>query len=208
MKIHLLLDDDFNQKIEKNTLPEGVESITFGYYFNQKIERGDLPEGVESLTFGGLFNQEIERNTLPDGLKSLTFGSHFNQKIEEGILPEGVESLAFGDRFNQKIDEGVLPNSIKTLKFSRNYKESISFPLNLQKLTCNLTTLTHFSNDERFHLFQEIVLVEDVSLLLREKKGEVSGEVSEESYLYILLRSVILEYTLKKFRESLNALAF
>ena len=129
---------------------------------------------MKSLTFGRRFNQKIERNTLPEGLKSLTFGYYFNQEIERGTLPEGLKALIFGYSFNQKIDEGILPNSIKTLSFSRNYKESIIFPLNLQKLTCNLATLTHFKNDKRFHLFQEIVLVEDVSLLVRETNRETN----------------------------------
>ena len=45
-------NDNFNQKIEPNILPEKLISLTFGYHFNQKIDPNTLPENLTTLIFG------------------------------------------------------------------------------------------------------------------------------------------------------------
>ena len=40
--------DTFNQKIESNTLPENLTTLTFGYFFNQKIGINTLPKFIQA----------------------------------------------------------------------------------------------------------------------------------------------------------------
>ena len=57
------------------------EKLTFGRDFNQSLERVTLPSSLQSLTFGYDFDQSLERVTLPSSLQSLRFGETFNQRV-------------------------------------------------------------------------------------------------------------------------------
>ena len=41
--------DEFNEKIEPNTLPENLTTLIFGIIFNQKIKPNTLPEKLSNL---------------------------------------------------------------------------------------------------------------------------------------------------------------
>ena len=110
--------DNFDQKIEPNTLPEKLTSLIFGYEFNQKIEPNTLPEKLTSLIFGSCFNQKIGPNTLPENLITVTFGHDFNQEIDPNTLPEKLITLTFGGHFNQKIYSKMLPSNLKNINFN------------------------------------------------------------------------------------------
>jgi hypothetical protein len=96
-------------------LPDGLQSLTFGYEFNQNMEKVPLPSGLQSLTFGYEFNQNMEKVALPSGLQSLTFGGLFNQNMEKVALPSGLQSLTFGKMFNQSLDKVALPSGLQSL---------------------------------------------------------------------------------------------
>eukprot|EP00435_Cladocopium_sp_Y103_P064451 s54_g26.t1 len=60
------------------TLPEGLQSLTFGDQFNQSLQGVAFPSSLESLIFGAEFNQSFWAMSLPNNLRSLTFGVQFN----------------------------------------------------------------------------------------------------------------------------------
>ena len=85
----------FNQKIESDTLPKMLTSLTFGENFNQKIKPNSLPENLTTLIFGLSFNQKIKPNSLPVRLSNLTFGWNFNQKIDSEMLSSNIKNINF-----------------------------------------------------------------------------------------------------------------
>eukprot|EP00435_Cladocopium_sp_Y103_P050426 s1891_g15.t1 len=82
----LTFGKDFNQSLERLTLPSNLQNLTFGWHFNQSLERVTLPSNLRCLTFGYAFNQSLERVTLPSNLQSLTFGHSFNQSLERDFV--------------------------------------------------------------------------------------------------------------------------
>ena len=99
------------------TLPNNLQSLTFGNDFNQSLDRVPLPSNLQSLTFSNHFNQSLDRVTLPNKLQSLTFGNDFNQSLNGVALPNSLQSLTFGVRFNQSLDRVTLSSSLKSLTF-------------------------------------------------------------------------------------------
>ena len=47
--------DIFNQKIEPNTLPEKLTTLTFGWHFDQKIDSEMLPSNLKKINFIWIF---------------------------------------------------------------------------------------------------------------------------------------------------------
>ena len=86
-------------------LPQSLEHLTFDSEFNQSLERVTLPCNLQSLEFDTNFDQSLERVTLPSSLQSLTFGTHFNQSLERVTLPSNLQSLTFGFDFDQAWNE-------------------------------------------------------------------------------------------------------
>ena len=74
----LRLPDDFNDSLAGIKLPEGLESLHFGWDFNQRLEGLTWPP-LQELGLGMRFNQGWEG--LPNTLKSLSFGESFNQSF-------------------------------------------------------------------------------------------------------------------------------
>eukprot|EP00931_Biecheleriopsis_adriatica_P067227 TRINITY_DN4139_c2_g1_i6.p2 TRINITY_DN4139_c2_g1~~TRINITY_DN4139_c2_g1_i6.p2 ORF type:complete len:121 (+),score=24.05 TRINITY_DN4139_c2_g1_i6:38-364(+) len=66
--------------MENVSLPDGLQSLTFGDEFNQSMEN------VE-------FNQSMENVRLPDGLQSLTLSYKFNNSIEKVTWPDNLKKL-------------------------------------------------------------------------------------------------------------------
>ena len=57
--------EDSNQSLDDTTLPNILQSMTFGYCFRQSLD---------NLTFGRFFNKSLDNTALPSGLQSLTLG--------------------------------------------------------------------------------------------------------------------------------------
>jgi len=120
------------------TLPNNLQSLTFGNDFNQSLDRETLPSNLQSLTFSNHFNQSLDRVTLPNKLQSLTFGSDVNQSLNGVALPNSLHSLTFGVRFNQSLDRVTLSSSLKSLTLGYDFNQSlnrVTLPRNLQSLT-------------------------------------------------------------------------
>jgi len=115
----------FNLKIPKNTLPNSLTKLTFGWFFNKPIDKNTLPCDLTELTFGEDFNQSIDRNVLPINLKRLEFGHDFNHSLKKGVLPNSLTQLIFGAMFNQPIVQGDLPDGITSLEFGTNFNKFI-----------------------------------------------------------------------------------
>ena len=69
-----LLEIASTKSLERVTLPNSLQNLTFGSSFNQSLEWRDLASQSADLTFGFDFNQSLERVTLPNSLQNLTFG--------------------------------------------------------------------------------------------------------------------------------------
>eukprot|EP01132_Coremiostelium_polycephalum_P007824 gene7824-9635_t len=111
---HLVFDFYYNQRFLKGSLPESLEYLEFkGNEFNQPIEKDTLPKGLLVLKFGSNFNQPIEKDTLPSGLVELRFGFHFCQSLEIGSIPDRLITLELGSKF--RCQRGLIPESVKTL---------------------------------------------------------------------------------------------
>jgi hypothetical protein len=135
--IELVFSNSYNKKIKKNVLPDGLKKIQFGYNFNQEIEENVLPKNLSFLKFDFKFNQEIKENILPLSLTNLVFGFKFNQEIKENVLPSSLTKLVLGNDFNKEIRESMLPEKLSILqlsfKFNQDIKENV-LPLSLTDL--------------------------------------------------------------------------
>ena len=113
----ITFNDEFNDIIKPNSLPELLTTLDLGYSFNQKIVPNTLPNSLTYLDLGFSFDQKIEPNSLPNSLTYLDFGYKFNQIIELNSLPESLTNLTFRCNFNQKIDLNILPSKLKYIEF-------------------------------------------------------------------------------------------
>ena len=82
------------------TLPNGLQTLTFGWEFNQSLAGVTLPSGLQSLTFGWEFNQSLAGVTLPSSLQTLTFGWKFNQSLADVAFPSDLQTLTIGFQCN------------------------------------------------------------------------------------------------------------
>jgi hypothetical protein len=46
--------------------------LTFGFEFNQSLEKVTMPSSLQTLTFGFEFNQSLEGVSLPSSLESFS----------------------------------------------------------------------------------------------------------------------------------------
>ena len=99
--------------IKKDVLPDGLESIQFGFRFNQPIGIDVLPTKLKSIRFGDFFNQPITKNVLPQGLQSIIFGYYFNQPLKKDVLPSGLQEIQINDKFTHSIKN--IPASTKLI---------------------------------------------------------------------------------------------
>ncbi|EGG19845.1 hypothetical protein DFA_06947 [Cavenderia fasciculata] len=72
----LILDGEFNSPL-RGLLPPTLLKLKLLGNFNQPIEWNDIPNGLETLIFGPSFNSEI--NSLPWSLNNLALGKSFDQ---------------------------------------------------------------------------------------------------------------------------------
>ena len=135
---HLAFLYNYNQKIDKNMLPNGLTHLTFGNNYNQSIDKDVLPSELTHLTFGRKFNKKIYKDVLPNGLSHLTVGCKYKQKLDKDVLPVGLTHLTFGDQYNQKFDKDVLPIGLTHLTFGDEYNQKFDkdvLPVGLTHLT-------------------------------------------------------------------------
>ena len=133
---------DFNQPLHHVGLPEGLETLTFGYHFNQMLDNVTWPARLQTLTFGWRFNQSLDNVTWPAGLQTLTFGQIFNQSLDNVTWPAGLQTLTFGDDFNQRLDNVTWPAGLQSLTFGLSFNQSldnVTWPAGLQRLTFGLS---------------------------------------------------------------------
>ena len=65
-------------------LPRSLASLSFGEEFNQSLERVTLPSTLHSLSFGRSFStRSLERVTFPSSLQSLSFGRRVSTRSLE-----------------------------------------------------------------------------------------------------------------------------
>ncbi|GAM17047.1 hypothetical protein SAMD00019534_002220 [Acytostelium subglobosum LB1] len=114
---------DFNQPIERGTLPASLLSIKFDGAFNQPIWPGTIPCSVRSIKLHGSFNQPIIPDSFPASLQVLSLSSFFDRHLAFGSLPEHLEHLSFGKEFNQVLPVGTLPSTLKFLRFGDQYNQ-------------------------------------------------------------------------------------
>ena len=55
-----IFHDMFDEKIEPNTLPKNLTSLTFGHNFNQKIDSEMLPANLKNINFKWLYLDKYE----------------------------------------------------------------------------------------------------------------------------------------------------
>eukprot|EP00435_Cladocopium_sp_Y103_P026530 s2628_g6.t1 len=119
------------------TLPDELQSLSFGKRFNESIQNVIFPNRLQLLNFGDKFNQNLDGILLPENLQSLTFGAHFNQSLEFVTLPMCLVSLTFGARFNQSLERVNLPVQLHSLTLGDEYDqtlEHVTLPEGLQEL--------------------------------------------------------------------------
>lgn len=129
----LHLGDEFDCRIGKGDLPEGLEKLYFSGFFDKPLN-GAIPFSTREIVFRSCFNQPI-KGEFQKSVHTLIFGSGFNQSIE-GAIPEGVIELVFGDRFNQPV-MGCIPENVQILKFGRDFTQDIdgAIPKSVKELT-------------------------------------------------------------------------
>ena len=112
----------FNQSLEGETLPNALQSLTFGDDFNQTLKQVTLPchavfkaWHLAAITIGAwaewpcqavlrawgsevslTSNKSLDGVALPSSLQSLTFGLSFEQTLKQAALPSSLQSLTFG----------------------------------------------------------------------------------------------------------------
>lgn len=123
---HLELGSVFHQPLNDCRLPNGLKHLTLSYNWNLSIDQlPTLPESLETLTFGSMFNQPVDRLTLPSSLSSLQFGRCFNQPVDGLVLPKSLLSLKLSTEFDHSIVALNLPSTLTQLKFGFEYRQSL-----------------------------------------------------------------------------------
>jgi hypothetical protein len=120
--------------MDKVTLPDGLESITFGSNFNQPLDKVVFPLGLKSVTFGECFNQSLEKVNIPPNLESITFGEGFNQNLDNVIFPESLHSISFGMQFTQNLHNAKFPKDMKKIVFENWKGNQLNFELKIDEL--------------------------------------------------------------------------
>lgn len=91
----LNLSDRFNCKIAPNTLND-IKELTLGKNYNQKFDKNVLPNTLESLTVGINYDKDIDLNN--NSIKRLYL--NYNKQINIKKLPDSLEELYFNNVTN------------------------------------------------------------------------------------------------------------
>ncbi|KAN0030813.1 hypothetical protein ACTA71_009458 [Dictyostelium dimigraforme] len=107
-------------KFEKDSIPFGVQSLTFSDRFNYPLNKDSKPKSVltvKYLKFGfGYKREPINQGSILSSVQLLEFGNDFDGVILEGIIPSSVLPIKFGNSFNQLFIQNNIPQSVNFLK--------------------------------------------------------------------------------------------
>jgi hypothetical protein len=128
----------YTESLRAGQLPQGVQSLTMGYFHNNKFDMHALPPQLKCLIMGTHFNKSFEKDVLPKHLQSLQMGSSFNQPIGTHVLPKRLQRLNLGCNFHQRLQPFVFAGHLKSLTLG--YKYNLLFEKNvLPDGLCSLT---------------------------------------------------------------------
>ncbi|GAM23093.1 hypothetical protein SAMD00019534_062680 [Acytostelium subglobosum LB1] len=140
--------NEFNNKIEAHSLPNGLKNLDVGHRFNQVLDKGSLPKSITKLSLGISFKQQCidqhHLDILPASLVHLEFllqHKHLENVIMleeiESPLPASLTSLILSS-FNSPIRPGLLPSNLKSLNLGPYFNHPIlpgSLPEALTSIT-------------------------------------------------------------------------
>ncbi|KAF2078480.1 hypothetical protein CYY_000230 [Polysphondylium violaceum] len=108
---HLYLSDWLEDKFDKDTFPDSLETLEI-FLYSCGVDPGTLPPNLKTLH---LFqtNKELETGSLPDSLANLTL-SVYNQPLQPHVLPARLQHLNLCS-FQLQLDPDVLPVSLTHL---------------------------------------------------------------------------------------------
>lgn len=167
---YLTFKFDFNQNINKKSLPEQLIYLDLGKYFDREVCIHTFPTGLKTLIFGTGFRHVIQPNVLPKTLKKLTFKfgplnqlvltdyhdlthlafgyhSHHPYNVKSCLfdkLPHNLKYLKTGARFNHKFTQDYLPNKLTHLVLSNDFNQIIDKDV-LPKTLTHLTLGNNYS---------------------------------------------------------------
>lgn len=147
----------FNQQFVIGSLPENLERLIFidgpngGCVYNQKFNKNVLPDKLVELTLCCEYNQPFELGVLPKSLEKIKLSSgDYNQPIEEGVLPANVKEVKINTIFNKPL---VLPKELKEIEYSEDFDTSFycmndykDYKIIDKNSFCNLQLLTKIKN--------------------------------------------------------------
>jgi len=136
--VELSFGHAFNQTV--NNLGEraaGLRALTLGWQFDQSLDGEALPKGLEILTVVGVYNRPLDRVQLPPGLKALTLGGHFDRPLTAMQLPRRLEFLSLGWAFNHPLVGVDWPGGLKRVALGYRFNQPancVAFPPRLESL--------------------------------------------------------------------------
>ncbi|EFA80696.1 hypothetical protein PPL_06280 [Heterostelium album PN500] len=95
-------------------LPPTLKKLKFGYFFNEDVDRESFPDGIEDIKFEVSFTKSIKPSTLPVSLKKLSFGKGYRAPLVPRSLPPKLEILKY---VSSPITTNILPHTLRVLKF-------------------------------------------------------------------------------------------
>ncbi|KAM9995220.1 hypothetical protein ACTFIY_001415 [Dictyostelium cf. discoideum] len=104
-------------------LPNTVKTVILCDEFNQKLTKGIIPEGVKLLLLGCI-EQDLIIGSILNTVTTVTLCDRFNQKLTKGIIPEGVKGLRLGD-IKQDLMIGSIPNTLNKVYIFKSCKKLI-----------------------------------------------------------------------------------
>ncbi|EGC35477.1 hypothetical protein DICPUDRAFT_152220 [Dictyostelium purpureum] len=123
-------------KIEKDSLPDGIEKLHLGK-LKEPLVVGSIPRTVRWLWLEDGFNQPITSGIIPDSVHSLYIGDVEKESFNgESVFPNSIRWLYFLDGFGLQVINDIIPKSVESIHFY-NIKSELSkdsIPSNLKNL--------------------------------------------------------------------------
>ena len=130
----------FQDGIERLTLPETLETLTFGFRFNRSLGPGRVrwPPRLRRLKLGATWNRLLSgaRTSWPPSLEVLEFGTGFDKPLQGGGgdgdrdrvgLPPGLRAVDLGGVFNQALAGVEWPPGLQELTLSEFFNQPLEF---------------------------------------------------------------------------------
>ncbi len=101
----------FNQKIEKDVLPNNLKKLYLSDNYNYELQKGDLPDELEILHIGRYYNKNINFDNLPSKLKRLVFlNNNYMGKIIIGKHNKELKDLIITNSIFENGDNDIKNN--------------------------------------------------------------------------------------------------